>query len=128
MSFGELRLVTGSSQSIARRIWPSSLVICQYIQEKGVFGKRILDIGSGTGVAAAVALKKGASQVFLQDLPGEEDIWSSQQELMQLNGLKNGFERLEMRWGDLVDVNIDLIISADTFYEPKGFPIPIAFL
>lgn len=82
--------------------------------------RTVLDLGAGTGLAGLMALKCGARHVYLQDMPGDEEIRRIQEDLMRVNGIEaDKYTMLSMMWGDepLVSEGVDLIISADTFYE-----------
>ncbi len=110
-----------SERMICRRIWPSALIINQYLWEHrdGIRGKCVLDLGCGTGLSSVMAALCGASRVIMQDAPGNIDLTLFHEQLMSINNANN-YERLELLWGDTVDLkkNVDIIISSDTFYEP----------
>jgi len=117
--------ISSSSLVIGRRIWPSSLLLCQHLDinsESLVQGKRVLDLGSGTGIAAAMAVKCGAESVVMQDLGGEEGIREGQRKVMEVNGIGKGrYSQLGLMWGEAPSDEsfepVDLIVSSDTFYE-----------
>ena len=123
--FGECEVLlperdTGSLV-IGHRIWPSCLILCQYLTTLDLQGKAVLDLGSGTGLASLMALKCGAKHVYLQDIPGDEEIRRIQGRLMEANGVEPGrYTTVPLMWGDpptTTREGIDLIVSADTFYE-----------
>lgn len=128
LAFGDLKLKIpepgDAGSPIGCRLWPSSLLLCQYLYDHRsdlVGGKHIMDIGSGTGICGLMALTCGAARAWLQDLPGEDRIARIQRELMKGNGFgEDRYGTFPMRWGEAPEwlPPIDLIISSDTFYEP----------
>ena len=52
-------------------VWPAAHVLAKYLERKfgsgGMKGYRVVDLGSGTGVAGIVAASLGATEVFLTD-------------------------------------------------------------
>lgn len=111
-----------SGDRICDKIWPSSLVLCQFIKDhpKLFVNKIILELGAGIGMVSAMALLHGAKHVILQDM---EDLEGKQSELMELNGInRDRWSSIQSRWGaDKIDVDCDVIVSSDTFYEPSCF-------
>ena len=107
--------------SISRRLWPSSLLLCSWLalNRSSISGRRVLDLGSGSGICGLLAARLGAEYVVLQDVPGEGETGRVQRELFEANGL-SAYGQLGMWWGDIPPDPIgpiDLIISSDTFYE-----------
>mmetsp|Transcript_6706 Transcript_6706/g.13615 ORF Transcript_6706/g.13615 Transcript_6706/m.13615 type:complete len:218 (+) Transcript_6706:55-708(+) len=65
-------------ESVGARVWDAALVLCRYLEEcsqpRGIYpdavrlkGKRVLDLGTGTGLVGIVAHLLGAEQVVLTD-------------------------------------------------------------
>ena len=112
MSFG-----TGHHQT--------TYMMLQLLLGQDVAGKSVLDMGSGTGVLAILAAKKGANPVTAIDI----DHWCfiNAQENIALNGLTNvevkegGAELLGIRQYDLILANINRnILLADISIYAKN--------
>ncbi len=75
-------------------------------------GKRVLDLGAGSGLVALAAAKAGAASVVAADI----DLFA--QAAMARNARLNGLE-LEIAEGDLLarEEDFDLILVGDLFYE-----------
>lgn len=85
----------------------TSLMI-NYLLEEEIKGKRVLDMGAGTGVLAILAHKRGASSVMAID----NDEWAYQNNIE--NNARNGAESIVVKWGDaalLGPETFDLIIA-----------------
>ena len=109
--------------------WPSAISLSRYFcsHPEVVCGKRILELGCGTGVPSIVALKLGAKKVILTDT---ETSFAAR--TIQLNDLisSENVKFLNYNWGSisplLHDVgSIDLIIASDCFYESYQFELLI---
>jgi predicted nicotinamide N-methyase len=95
-------------------IWPSAITLASFIaDELPVEGRRVIEIGSGVGMASVVAAWKGA-RVLVTDYSVEA------LRFVRYNALKNQValesERLDWR---LVQCNekFDLLFAADVLYE-----------
>lgn len=86
----------------------TALMTCQLLKED-VQGKQVLDMGSGTGVLAILAAKKGAREVLAID---NHDF--SYENAME-NCLLNGVEHVDVRLGSIIDIEkgsrFDLILA-----------------
>ena len=79
-------------------IWPASLVLCDFLKRNSelVRGKRVLELGSGTGIAGLYAAKLGAEHVTLTDFIDWKPRW--------------------FRWGTNLCEKWDVIIGSDIIY------------
>lgn len=93
--------------------WASGQVLARYLLDHPelVAGRRVLDFGSGSGVAAIAAAKAGAAQVIACDL--DPDALLATRCNAALNGvtleLSDDFEA--------VRTPVDLILAADVLYD-----------
>ncbi|WP_233570430.1 MULTISPECIES: class I SAM-dependent methyltransferase [Prosthecochloris] len=95
-------------------IWPSSLALAEFLLERrNLHGRSVIEIGSGVGVAAIAAARKGA-------LVTATDYCEEALRFMTLNALQNGV-RLECRpldWRSIdLDERYDVLCAADVLYE-----------
>ena len=92
--------------------WASGQVLASYILKhpKSVKGKRVVDIGSGSGVVAIAAALAGAKDVFACDIDDEA-----------LNAVLVNAEHNKVRIECIKDLNevddIDLLTAADVLYD-----------
>jgi predicted nicotinamide N-methyase len=94
--------------------WAGGQALARYLLDNPaiVAGKRVLDIGSGSGLAAIAAAKAGAASVLAADI----DAFSLA--AIALNAQANGVT-LEITGEDLIGgaAPFDLILVGDLFYE-----------
>jgi len=94
--------------------WAGGQALARYLLDNPVLaaGKRVLDIGSGSGLVGIAAAKAGASSVMAADI----DAFSLA--AIALNAQANGVT-LEMTAADLIGgaAPFDLILVGDLFYE-----------
>ena len=95
-------------------IWPSAITLSSFIAEELVLnGLRVIEIGSGGGMASTVAASKGAS-VLTTDYSMEA------LRFVRYNALKNGvtldIEKLDWRMVKCGE-QFDLLFAADVLYE-----------
>ncbi|QRY81203.1 methyltransferase [Pseudomonas sp. PDNC002] len=104
--------------------WASGLVLAHWLAEKPewVRGKRVLDFGAGSGIAAIAAAKAGAAEVVACDLdPLALDACRANAEL---NGVALSYSADFFQEED----RYDLIIVADVLYDRANLPLLDAFL
>lgn len=104
--------------------WASGLVLAHWLAEKPewVRGKRVLDFGAGSGIAAIAAAKAGAVEVVACDLdPLALDACRANAEL---NGVELSYSADFFQEGD----RFDLIIVADVLYDRANLPLLDEFL
>ncbi|AOE83314.1 class I SAM-dependent methyltransferase [Pseudomonas sp. TCU-HL1] len=104
--------------------WASGLALARWLAEKPewVAGKRVLDFGAGSGVAAIAAAKAGAAEVVACDLdPLALDACRANAEL---NGVALSYSADFFQEED----RFDLIIVADVLYDRANLPLLNHFL
>lgn len=104
--------------------WASGLVLARWLAEspEWVRGKRVLDFGAGSGVAAIAAAKAGAAEVVACDLdPLAIEACRANAELneVQLSYSPDFFQETD---------RYDLIIVADVLYDRANLPLLDEFL
>ncbi|MGC4012808.1 MAG: 50S ribosomal protein L11 methyltransferase [Pseudomonas sp.] len=104
--------------------WASGLVLAHWLAEKPewVRGKRVLDFGAGSGIAAIAAAKAGAAEVVACDLdPLALDACRANAELndVELSYSADFFQEED---------RFDLIIVADVLYDRANLPLLDEFL
>ena len=96
--------------------WGGGQAVARYLGEhpEAVADRRVLDLGSGSGLAAIAAAQAGASEVVACDI----DPFAAA--AIPLNARANGV-RLDVSRHDLLDEEppeVEVVIAADTWYEP----------
>ena len=104
--------------------WASGLALARYIaaQPQWVKGKRVLDFGSGSGVAAIAAAKAGAREVVACDidpLAREASRANAKLNAVELSYSADFFEEAD---------RFDLILVADVLYDASNLPLLGQFL
>ena len=104
--------------------WASGLVLARWLADRPdwVRGKRVLDFGAGSGVAAIAAAKAGAAEVVACDLdPLALDACRAN---AALNGVELNYSADFFAEAD----RFDLIIVADVLYDRANLPLLDQFL
>ena len=104
--------------------WASGLVLARWLAEhpEWVRGKRVLDFGAGSGVAAIAAAKAGAMEVVACDL--DPLALQACRANAALNGVTLGYSEDFFAEAD----RYDLIIVADVLYDRANLPLLDQFL
>ena len=104
--------------------WASGLVLARWLAEhpEWVRGKRVLDFGAGSGVAAIAAAKAGALEVVACDLDPLALLACHAN--AALNGVTLGYSADFFAEAD----RFDLIIVADVLYDRANLPLLDQFL
>lgn len=99
--------------------WASGLALAQWLAARPemVRGRRVLDFGSGSGVAGIAAARLGAAEVVACDLDPIARLATL--ENARLNGVDIRCE------GDVDTLHerFDLLIAADVLYDPANLPL-----
>jgi predicted nicotinamide N-methyase len=121
-----LRVAEGHASTIdsGARIWDAGLALSALLADPSLAGKRILELGSGTGVAGLSAASAGA-QVLLSDLPTNVPLLEAN---IEANRLGHSARAVQLRWGCAADEyqaalagQFDLICGSDLLYAPNTF-------
>ncbi|MCY1280511.1 Ribosomal protein L11 methyltransferase [compost metagenome] len=104
--------------------WASGLALARWLAEKPewVAGKRVLDFGAGSGVAAIAAAKAGAAEVVACDL--DPLALEACRANAELNGVELSYSADFFQEED----RFDLIIVADVLYDRANLPLLDHFL
>lgn len=95
--------------------WPGGAVLAHYLFDhpEEVAGKRVVDLGTGSGLVAIAAMKCGAAQVLAIDIDAKAIAAA------RLNAHANDVE-IETRLGDIIEdepPEADMILAGDVFYD-----------
>jgi predicted nicotinamide N-methyase len=104
--------------------WASGLALARWFAERPewVAGKRVLDFGAGSGVAAIAAARAGAAEVVACDL--DPLALASCRANAELNGVELGYSTDFFAEAD----RFDLIVVADVLYDRANLPLLDHFL
>ncbi|OBT51478.1 hypothetical protein VE04_07746 [Pseudogymnoascus sp. 24MN13] len=124
--FGDIKLELADPQGADNRklfshfLWNAALQQAEIIEQEGdwdVRGKKVLELGAGTGLSGIVAARAGAESVVITDYPAPEDARECQEECGE------GHE-----WGKLSEDDsfvhghkgsFDVILVADCLWMPS---------
>ena len=107
--------------------WPGGQLLARYLLDNPelVRGRRVADIGSGSGLVAIAAMKAGATAALAIDVDPNAAL------IAPANAIVNGV-RLDVQIGDALAVDplagIDMVLVGDLFYEPRLAARAIAWL
>ncbi|MBO9194175.1 methyltransferase [Rhizobium sp. 16-449-1b] len=106
--------------------WGGGAVLARHIAENPhlVRGRRVLDLGTGSGIVAIIAARAGATSVVAADID-ENAIAAA-----RLNAVANGVE-LDLIHADLLDgppPAVDVVLAGDLFYDEALAKRAMAFL
>ncbi len=103
-------------------IWPSSIALSEYLCSKDIYGKSVLELGCGVGVAGIVAALEGA-KVLMTDY--EEDALKFTRMNIEKNFTQEMLDSLvEVMYLDwrtpTLSEKFDLIVGSDLIYEERN--------
>ncbi|KAG1820553.1 putative methyltransferase-domain-containing protein [Suillus subaureus] len=110
--------------------WPAGEVLSNYIAFRGIGylqGKKIVELGSGTGLVGLVAGALGGT-VWITD---QAPLLGIMQQNVTLNGLQSCVSVRELNWGETLSSDIpppELILAADCVYFEPAFPLLVQTL
>lgn len=104
--------------------WPAGLALARYLQKRCLIGSRVLEVGSGIGVAGLGAALAGGEVLLTDNVPAAL-------RLAQMNARRN---RVRVRaaaadwraWP--ISGTFDLVIGSDVTYEPAAFEALLSVL
>lgn len=104
--------------------WASGLALARWLAERPdwVRGRRVLDFGSGSGIAGIAAAQAGAAEVVACDL--DPLALRASRANAALNGVTLGYSEDFFGEAD----RFDLILVADVLYDRANLPLLDAFL
>ncbi|XP_077769723.1 EEF1A lysine methyltransferase 3 isoform X1 [Canis aureus] len=120
----------GARLGVAARVWDAALSLCNYFESQNVDfrGKKVIELGAGTGIVGILAALQGGD-VTITDLPlALEQIQGNVQANVPAGG------RAQVRalsWG--IDQHVfpgdyDLVLGADIVYLEPTFPLLLGTL
>lgn len=100
-------------------VWPAAIVMCEFLKNLDIKGKRILELGSGTGICGIYAAKLGAHHVTLTDFID----WNIENIIknIKMNKLEKLTDPLWFKWGTSLNDQWDMIIGSDITYPTSDF-------
>jgi predicted nicotinamide N-methyase len=111
-------------------VWPSSLLLAQYLAEthSNITGLRVLELGCGVALPGIVAAKFGA-KVILTDAGFRPDVLQNCREGCSINRVQ--CDILPLTWGKfsssvLTMTAPELLIGADVFYDIENIETILA--
>ena len=106
--------------------WPGGQALARYVLDhpQAVAGRRVLDLGAGSGLVAVAARLAGAASVLASDI----DPWSHT--AVQVNAELNGVTGIEVV-GDVLDAgvpDVDVVLAGDVCYDREMTARVLPFL
>lgn len=104
--------------------WPAGLALARYLNRRYLAGSRVLEVGSGIGVAGLGAALAGADTLLTDNIPAA----------LRLAGMNARRNRLQVRLAAAdwrawpIEGLFDLVIGSDVTYEPAAFGSLLAVL
>ena len=107
-------------------VWPSSIVLANYMLDYETEGKKILELGCGIGLSSLL-LKKQEADITATDYHPEANRFLNRNTKLN-NTQEIPFERVD--WDDETSALgcFDLIIGSDLLYEDQHVPLLAGFI
>ncbi|KAM9361620.1 EEF1A lysine methyltransferase 3-like [Symphorus nematophorus] len=130
----KIRQVYGANLGVAAPVWEAALHLCNYLEHQSVElrGKRIIELGAGTGVVGILAARLGAV-VTLTDLPlALPQLQFNVSANMPSSGWPTSLPTvLPLSWGEdhmNFPSDWDLVLCADIIYLPDTYSLLVETL
>ncbi|PPR03849.1 hypothetical protein CVT26_000847 [Gymnopilus dilepis] len=126
-----ISLVVDASPGCGGLAWPAGQILANYLVQKGpsyIQGKKILELGSGTGLVGLAVGALGDAEVLITD---QAPLLPIMQRNVSLNGLQDRVRVAELNWGSPIPSDIpfpDIILAADCVYFEPAFPLLVQTL
>ncbi|EOD28876.1 hypothetical protein EMIHUDRAFT_234388 [Emiliania huxleyi CCMP1516] len=115
-------------------VWGGGIVLSRYMEELGSAfweGKRVLELGTGTGLGSVTAAKLGAARVLATDRDGKVLALAAQN--AQANGVGGAVSAAPLSWGrpgpEAADSPLaqswDVVIGADDAMRKAGLTVEL---
>lgn len=104
-----------SGGTTGMRTWEASFLLSEWLLEQDAQGKRVLELGAGTGLVGVLAAKRGA---IVTATDGSEVVVMNIRRNFELNGVIA--ETRTLLWGvedDILKREWDLVLGADITYD-----------
>ncbi|KAH7100606.1 putative methyltransferase-domain-containing protein, partial [Auriculariales sp. MPI-PUGE-AT-0066] len=125
-----IKLWVDASPGCGGIAWPAGQVLSQYLvntRSDTLCGKRILELGSGTGLVGLVAGMLGA-QVTVTD---QAQLLALMHKNVALNALEENVAVAELDWANPIPhamLDPDIVLAADCVYFEPAFPLLVSTL
>ncbi|KAH9853831.1 putative methyltransferase-domain-containing protein [Lenzites betulinus] len=123
-----IKLAVDASPGCGGIAWPAGEVLSSYIaRQVSLRDKRVLELGSGTGLVGLVAGKLGARVCITDQAP----LLGIMKQNVSLNQLESYVSVAELNWGEPLPLDLpkpDLILAADCVYFEPAFPLLVQTL
>ncbi|XP_026163005.1 EEF1A lysine methyltransferase 3 [Mastacembelus armatus] len=130
----KIRQLFGAQLGVAAPVWEAGLHLCRYFGERPeeLRGKRVIELGAGTGVVGILAARLGAA-VTLTDLPlALPQLQTNVSANMPSSGWPSSPPAtLPLSWGEdhmKFPSDWDLVLCADVIYLPETYPLLVETL
>jgi predicted nicotinamide N-methyase len=125
--------VSESFEDLGSRVWDTCTLMCKLFESSPeiIRGKRILEVGAGTGLLGMVLAKLGAEHVILTD---RNTLVPNIQKQLIDNGIESALAAANtLDWKDwesspLIDQPFDLIVGSDIAMNPQLVPCLVSLL